>query len=130
MPAGDHFPLDCNHIYYCDQELRGDASFLLGKVGSPQESKFRIKQIDSYSPYTYATFGADDPVHVTATSDLLTIDPTNAIFSVHVDAPSLSINGIAVQPLVNQVTNNVYNNFNSVQESTQRITRKHFHSHT
>jgi hypothetical protein len=49
---------------------------------------------------------------------------------VHVDAPSLSINGIGVQPLVNQITNNVYNNFNTVHEHTQRLTRKHLHSHT
>lgn len=129
-PAGDHYPLDCNHIYYCDQELRGDASFLLGKAGSAQEGRFSIKAITSYSPYTYATFGANDPVHVTGTQTLLEIDPSAAEFSVHINAPSLSINGIAVQPLVNQVTNVVHNNFNTVHEHTQRISRRHLHTHT
>jgi len=88
-----------------------------------------VKAITSYSPYTYATFGPDDPVHVTGTQSLLTLDPAGMTTTVHLDVPSLSIGGIAVQPLVSQITSNTYHAINTEQNFTQRLTRKHLHTH-
>ena len=128
VPSGDFYPTDMNCVHYNDIEVRGDSSFLCGKAGSAQEGKFRFKAVTAYLPDASSSY-PDDPLAIHATSDLLIMDPTSATFHVHVNAPSLSINGIAVDPVASQTTNNTYHNYTNDHHFTQNITRKHLHAH-
>ena len=122
-PSGDHYKMDMNHIYECDQEHRGEASILLGKKGTSVEGQFRIKAITDYHPSTYATFGADDPVHVLATNTLFTVSADAANFHV-----PLFVNGQSVNAAGGNVTKNV--NHIHHNETIQNIQVKRFHTHT
>ena len=127
VPAGDFFPTDMNCVHYNDIEVRGESSFLCGH-GS-QEGKFRFKAVTSYYPDASSQF-PQDPLAVGTAQDLLIMDPSGANFHVHVNAPSLSIGGIAVQPGGGSSdTYNTYHTINTDQHFTQNITRKHLHSH-
>ena len=123
-PAGDHYKISMNHVYECDQEHRGEASILIGKKGSPQQGTFRIKHIDSYDPNTTTTFGSDDPVHVTGTTTLFTVDSDSANFHV-----PLFVNGQNITPGGGSTTNIHHTHMNE-QSQVVHLTRRHKHTHT
>lgn len=128
IPTESFFPTDMNVVFENDIELRGQSSFLVGKIGTPQEGKFRVKAVTDYGLYTGKL--ADDPLSVASTSDLLIMDTNHANFSVNINCPSLSINGINVEP---GGSSNTYNTYNQILEGdhnfTQNITRKNLHAH-
>ena len=129
--SGDHYRISMDHIYYCDQEMRGEASILLGKAGAPHEASFRVKSVTSYSEYTTSTFGADDPVHVLATTPLLIMDTQAANFYVPINTPAISIGGVLLDPnALGDTNHHAHHHYHNKHHSHQHITRKHLHSHT
>ena len=123
-PSGDHYKMDCNHVYYCDQEHRGEASILLGKKGTSVEGQFRIKAITEYHPSTYASFGDDDPVHVLHANTLLTVSADAANFHVPV-----FVNGQNISAGGGNITKNISHVHHNETIQNINITRKHTHTH-
>jgi len=76
IPAAKLFTTDMNEIFLNDIEFRGLSSILLGKQGSPQEGKFRVKAITQYGSNTSTSF-PDDPLSVEGTETLMEADQSS-----------------------------------------------------
>ena len=128
IPLADIKNYDMGHVYECDQEMRGQASILLGKRNSPWEGKFRVKHITSYDGNLPASF-PDNLVHVLHTTPILELDSVAGLFHVHINCPSLSINGIAVVPGPHGTSTNTHHHHVTEHHQHHTIVRRHRHAH-
>ena len=122
-PSGDNVNIDMGTVWYCDQEMRQEASILIGQKGTTEEGVFRVKHITNTGPLA-GTYGAE-PCHVLSTDTLLTLDSD----SCNIFVP-LFVNGQHITGAAGQTTNIHHNITNVDQHQTVHIKRAHKHAHT